>query len=1624
MIDEAKRGGGAVRVPGATATPVHAGIWNHAFATLTRSRTAISAFFHSILASRTHAQRVPSGQVWPMPLPFPEMHRRGGRRLQVDTDRKLGINYIVLVLSWMSCEEKLVDVSTIGLGCKLNKAQWQVVRSLTSLVDSWNAQGRVTAEDMGRAASKVENIESLLRQLEEASLLPAKDLRSYLGRSMPGPQSMYGAAQDPGDVVGTMDARCEHVAKDIEASRLKFHHIPTFDPRPYLDNRNRAHYERPQDAVSYVDPETLPKVKVRASPVARMQFLEKLDSGQRLQLIPQRLVEEGFENGAFAIPKDQEKDRLVLDARRPNAREESEKRWVYTMGSASQLNFVYLEEEDVMLIHAEDLRDFYHAFVVGENRVLRNCFKMKVKPYEVEHLSCFTPELAKEDWLTPALSTMAMGDANAVAFGQVAHLSLILRTQQFSLDDFIGLKMRPSRRSIRSGLMIDDFIVFEEMNLEEWKRITAAGEKTAGSLKVQRIREAYEEAGLPRHPTKAVEQSTEGEFWGYQLDGIAGRARPNLKRLVPLAGIILRTVRAMHASVGLLEILAGALTSVFQARRRFMSALNHIYAAQRGRERWEVVQLSRSLRAELLACVALMVLSVIDMRLKPSSILVCSDASSRAEAAVSAEVGPNRTRELQRHGLQKGLWSRLLSPALALRREKGLIEDAAEELPDLSYEMHPLWETIAQSVPFRQFGRIRRVRGKRHINIGEVSAALSAERLQGLQEPNTYYVHLQDSQVALACLVKGRSASPALNSLLRQSIPYHVSSNNRAHYGFLRSKFNPSDDPTRGVPVRAPTCAAPEWWEELSRREFANFDKFLERGRVHPSQIAELPDPSELLPDEPIDLRKSAEVKADRGRARRAGNDKKTGRGEETFKIGAEDADQRKLSLDSHKAGIAAGADEHGGSKFAEDAESRGRGSTEAGDSRGCETAEDVGNRGRGTAEAVSCRGCATTEKAECNKSRTREASADTTQSELNHVTETRSKCKIKEAEETAAEVGGDRRTGRSWQEEIKEKFRPDQCLFDKRKFKSLDDAMASGPGLLDLFSGARGFAREFVKKGCPWAICFDLKHHESEDLLNGAVQRTLRRLLSSGAFLAMVASPVCASFSSAITPPWRTPMYPGGRPDLTEAQQFKIDLGQRQLKFVLQLVDIAIRHSIIFWIENPDGSWFWRQEGDLSWDSAIKLSNGTLQDFRVDQCRYGTSWRKRTRFRTNGHLGRQRVLCRCVVPHVLLRGRCPKRKMLFTKLAESYPRALCSTLATAMAIDVGLIPGRRKLDANACARCNAGRIGEATNPGPRKAAHKMRAPLDSFQLLEPQTIAMRARFWADFSDWVHRTFGEGSVELFLHVPAVFVKVLEAYGRVQYEAGSPLHYYRQLVAHIQREHLTCKPYITSAWQLISQWELAEPIQHRPPVPEPIVRAIAALSILWGWKRFAGAVLLTFYGIARVGEVLRSLRADLLTAQDLLADEPTIYLKIRNPKTRNRGATTQYITCSDPSICRFLSETFGPLLQVEKLFPYTPASFRRRWDLALSALGIPTFHRLTPGGLRGGGCVAAHRRGLPIADLMWRMRPAHAKTLGHYLQEVTAASILPALSDSSREKIAILQDTMRFLIEPCLSAQPA
>ena len=150
-----------------------------------------------------------------------------------------------------------------------------------------------------------------------------------------------------------------------------------------------------------------------------------------------------------------------------------------------------------------------------------------------------------------------------------------------------------------------------------------------------------------------------------------GTIRPNHKRTIPLASLLLRTVDGGLLTPELAEIYAGSLVSAFQLRRRLMSLLDRVYSEARGLPPRSIFRMSPTLRAELLVCAVLLPQSAIDFRTPGAPILVASDASSRSEAAVCLDVRREVSVECCRHGLQRGLWNRLLKPLGALQRERG-----------------------------------------------------------------------------------------------------------------------------------------------------------------------------------------------------------------------------------------------------------------------------------------------------------------------------------------------------------------------------------------------------------------------------------------------------------------------------------------------------------------------------------------------------------------------------------------------------------------------------------------------------------------------------------------------------------------------------------------------------------------------------------------------------------------------------------------------------------------------------------------------------------------------------------------------------------------------------------------
>lgn len=537
--------------------------------------------------------------------------------------------------------------------------------------------------------------------------------------------------------------------------------------------------------------------------------------------------------------------------------------------------------------------------------------------------------------------------------------------------------------------------------------------------------------------------------------------------------------------------------------------------------------------------------------------------------------------------------------------------------------------------------------------------------------------------------------------------------------------------------------------------------------------------------------------------------------------------------------------------------------------------------------------------------------------------------------------------------------------------------------GFLDLYSGKKGFAHAAVRYGAPWVLTVDFLDGPQCDLLDSQVRRKVEFLLDSGVFSHFSAAPICSSFSRAITPAVRDREHPEGLQNVSPSMKQKILDGNSHSKWLCKLVEKCVQLHIVYWIENPDSSFLWQQK---EW---LKLPNGAASRFyKCDYCTFKAPWRKRTRFVTNNRLAGQKRLCKRNHKHILLRGRARGNKACWTKLAEPYPKALCSVLAHAACSDLGLYDGPTSLTC----KCSHRRIGEASNPGPRKRSTRPKDPLDldNVELIRPETVALGRGQWEKFRSWSVENIGVGMFDRLLLAPGLLGSTLACYGRHWYGEGGVLSSFRHLLVYIQRTWPPTKGHLQQAWNVVSKWEELEPIEHRRPMPRAMVEAMCSLAMHWGWIRFTSVILIAFQACARPGEVLGAPRANLILPEDIDAESGSpCFLKVSKPKPGRRGmGRVQHCKVDDVFVSRFLSSVFSMVDRNEDIYPGSSAAFRYRWNFLLRKMAVPIVSLLTPGCLRASGTVELYRRKTPIMDILWSLRLKNLETLQHYLQEIS------------------------------------
>ena len=412
-----------IRVPGATASTYSGrAVIQSLFRSLRRGRCRLSGYARSFAALRFDHQiagATNSQEMFPIPLPYPEIFEAGRRMRAEDEARKKGATAVLIILNYLHRDRPREAKRSDFRSLRPSREQWAAIRRLEHLMGSWIDVSLVGPEEMARTAGKVETLEATLRSLEARAVAVQQSQNSYFVQKE--------KTEAPGDLrlqkgvaLGLCGAEGMTTFKPIDPSRLSFISRPAFDPSPYLDPVGRRIYQDPlgtrMPPEDYAGPK--PHLRVHASAANKVKLFELLDASGRLGVHVRAEVTENFGSGMFSITKDLVKDRLILDSRGANLLECPTQRWIRTLAGAEVLTKLQLPDRHVLLSSGNDLRDFYYLFSASESRSRRNVLVGEIATKSIAHLHAVKQCHLQSSGVFCSMATLAMGDCQAVELAQ------------------------------------------------------------------------------------------------------------------------------------------------------------------------------------------------------------------------------------------------------------------------------------------------------------------------------------------------------------------------------------------------------------------------------------------------------------------------------------------------------------------------------------------------------------------------------------------------------------------------------------------------------------------------------------------------------------------------------------------------------------------------------------------------------------------------------------------------------------------------------------------------------------------------------------------------------------------------------------------------------------------------------------------------------------------------------------------------------------------------------------------------------------------------------------------------------------------------------------------------------
>ena len=136
--------------------------------------------------------------------------------------------------------------------------------------------------------------------------------------------------------------------------------------------------------------------------------------------------------------------------------------------------------------------------------------------------------------------------------------------------------------------------------------------------------------------------------------------------------------------------------------------------------------------------------------------------------------------------------------------------------------------------------------------------------------------------------------------------------------------------------------------------------------------------------------------------------------------------------------------------------------------------------------------------------------------------------------------------------------------------------------------------------------------------------------------------------------------------------------------------------------------------------------------------------------------------------------------------------------------------------------------------------------------------------------------------------------------------------------------------------------------------------------------------------------------------------------MRKPKNSWIGLKIQHSVISDDSVVSFLVRDLHCLEDDDRVYPFSRAQAKARWDRIFRALNIDP-SALPPRSLRGGGTVHLYGTTLDIGLVLWQGRWQNEKSLAYYLHAALVHRLLASLPLQTRANIMLPQDVFEFAI---------